>query len=394
MQHRLALAIRERHVLQRHRAARLRHGDRFGGLPHGRLLLEHARQLLQRRSGGLEHVVELRQLLQRVEELAQVEHERGQHSQRHLSLREQVPAVQQHRGRREPAEQVDRRPEGRHQRVRPDVGVAVAGVDVLEDLLVARLAPERLHRADAAKRLDVVHDHEHDRHPHRAIGACGVDPEPVREPEHDRHDDERHHAEPQVEVQKDGGDRDHRDHRRDDRGQPRRQQLVQRVDVRGEPGDDAPRRVALVEGQRQLLDMREKHPAQVEQDVGADPPRQAQEQVVSDGVDGKRQQQHADDQHQRAEAPGADASVDAKTDQVRNRQVRRRPNEDQERRQGHTPAVRPGEVDEQRPAAPAQETGDGGRELVDLLGGHSAPGVRARHAHTTASSYCCDRRAR
>ena len=46
---------------------------------------------------------------------------------------------------------------------RDQVGRAVLVVDALEDLLVAGLAAERLHRADAADRLDEVHDDQRDR---------------------------------------------------------------------------------------------------------------------------------------------------------------------------------------------------------------------------------------
>ena len=53
---------------------------------HRRLLLEHAGELLQGRRGGLERVVELRDVLHRVEELAQVEQERGQHADRDVAV--------------------------------------------------------------------------------------------------------------------------------------------------------------------------------------------------------------------------------------------------------------------------------------------------------------------
>ena len=91
----VGVAVRERHVLERDGTGGVAQGHRRSRLTHGRRFLQHAGQLLQRRAGGLEHVVELRQLLHRVEELAQIEDECGQHAERDLSLHDEVPAEQQ-----------------------------------------------------------------------------------------------------------------------------------------------------------------------------------------------------------------------------------------------------------------------------------------------------------
>ena len=81
------LAVR---VGQRHGLRRLRDAG---------LLLEHAGELLQGGRGRLEGVVELRDLLHRLEELAQVEQERGEHADGDLAVEGEVAAVEQHDAR-------------------------------------------------------------------------------------------------------------------------------------------------------------------------------------------------------------------------------------------------------------------------------------------------------
>ena len=107
-------------------------------------------------------------------------------------------------------------------------------------------------------------DDEDDRPPHGAIGARRVVPEPRGQGEDQRHRDQRHNAQARVEVDEDRCDRNHGDDGGDRRGQARRQQLVEGFDVGGEPGDDPAGGVALEEGKRKLLDVREQQPSQVE----------------------------------------------------------------------------------------------------------------------------------
>ena len=113
--------------------------------------------------GRLEGVVELRDVLHRLEELAQVEQERRQHADGDLAVEGEVAAVEQDDADGDVADQPDAGHEQRDQPERDQVGGAVLVVDVVEDLLVARLAAERLDGADAVHRLDEVHDHQRDR---------------------------------------------------------------------------------------------------------------------------------------------------------------------------------------------------------------------------------------
>ena len=77
MEHSL-VAVGEGDVLERNRTLDLPHAHGAHRLRHGWHLFDDAGELFQRRARGLEHVVELRQVLHRLEELPQVQHERGE----------------------------------------------------------------------------------------------------------------------------------------------------------------------------------------------------------------------------------------------------------------------------------------------------------------------------
>ena len=134
-QHRAVLRVLELDVLQVHRALGVRERRRRRGLHDARLLLQHPGQLLQRRGGRLEGVVELADVLHRLEEHPQVEQERRQHADGHLALDHPVAAVEQHHADGQVADQLDAGHEDRDQPERVDVGLAVAAGHVLEDLL-------------------------------------------------------------------------------------------------------------------------------------------------------------------------------------------------------------------------------------------------------------------
>ena len=78
-------------------------------LGHAQWLVEHPGDLLQRGTGGLERVVELRQVLQRVEEALQVQQERGEHAHLDVAVRHAQPPVQQHGARAQVGDQSDPR---------------------------------------------------------------------------------------------------------------------------------------------------------------------------------------------------------------------------------------------------------------------------------------------
>ena len=387
MQNRL-LAIGERHSFETDRAGHLVDLRWCRRLRHRRRLLDHAGELLERCPCRLKDVVELRKVLHRLEELAQIKDEGRQHTKREPAVGDEIPAEQEHGRGRQAAEERDPGTEGRGEPVRPDVGVAVATVDVLEYLLVARLAPERLHSANPSERLDVLNDDEDDRPPHRPIGPRRVVAKPPGQRQHERHRDQCHEAEARVEVEQDRRDCDHRKHRRDHGGEACREQLVERVHVRGEPRDDASRRVALIEGERQLLDVPEQESAQVEQRILSDVAGDAKEGVVGAGVhhqDGHQREPYLDQPAEVCTPAGMHSLVDADPHQVRDGQVCDRAEQDQRAGQQQAPAIGQGQPGEQPAAAPAQQAGHAGGVLIDLLGGHSPPAIRGGN-DTHASS--------
>src|SRR5437899_772565 len=86
-----------------------------------------------------------------------------------------------------------------------------------------------------------------------------------------------------------------------------------------------------------------------------------------------------------------DAFIDPEPDQVREREVGGRANQDEDGGENHQPAIRTGQTGQEPPAAPAQQSGDARRELVDLLGRHPAPSIcDFAHAVTSSArgSYC------
>ena len=92
MQHLVAASVPEPHAVEAHVPCDRRQLARAISVVDLGLLVEHAHDLVQRGRGREERVVELRELLDRVEEVLHVEHEGEQRPERHLSLEVEVPA--------------------------------------------------------------------------------------------------------------------------------------------------------------------------------------------------------------------------------------------------------------------------------------------------------------
>ena len=91
------------------------------------------------------------------------------------------PAVEHHDRGRDATDELHAGSVHGREPVRPHVRVAVAVVEVVEDLLVLRLAPERVHGLDPAEALHEVHDHERDGVTRGAVCTLGVIAEPTRQ---------------------------------------------------------------------------------------------------------------------------------------------------------------------------------------------------------------------
>ena len=195
------------------------------------LLVEHLDDLVERRRRGEERVVELRELLHRVEEVRQVEEEGEQRPDRDLVVDEQVAAVAEHDRGRERGEEVDRREVEAVEHDRLVVRVAVEAVDAAEARLVARLARVRLHDPHARDVLRERRGDEADALAHAAVGPVRADPEPDRRERHQRDHRERREREAPVE---------HEQH--DGRADEEHQVLDERRDAVGDRACRAPRR--------------------------------------------------------------------------------------------------------------------------------------------------------
>ena len=185
-QHRHALDVLEPDAVEVEVAAGVGERHRVGRLGDAGLLLEDAGDLLQGRVGGLERVVELRDVHHRLEELPQVEQERRQHADGDLAVEGEVAAVDQDDGDRDVADQPDLGHEPGDQAEGDEVGRAVLVVDVVEDLLVAGLAAEGLDGADAVHRLDEVDDHQRDLLAGHPVALRRLLAEPVGRPGQER----------------------------------------------------------------------------------------------------------------------------------------------------------------------------------------------------------------
>jgi hypothetical protein len=264
--------------------------------------------------------------------------------------------------------------------------------------VVARLAPERLDGADAAERLGEVHDQRGDRLAGAPVGRRRVPLEPARDDEQHREGEQRHPAQQGIQDDEHDADRHDAEQRREQVVQALVEQLLERLHVAGQPADRAPGGVALVEGQRQPLHVREHPPAQFEQHGLPDPPRPADEGEPQHGVQRRRGHHRAGDADQRpgvAVPERGDRDVDAEADEERPGQPRRVLHQDRDQQAPQRRVMRREQAAEQPAGAGAQEQAGGGRQLVVLLGGDAPPALLdRRHGSASASSLSCASRSR
>ena len=141
------------------------------GVAHLRLLVEHGHDLVQRGRGREERVVELRELLDRVEEVLHVEHEGEQRSEGDVALEIEVAAVAEHDGERDRGEQVDEREVEAVEDDRLHVRVAIALGDRAEVVHARALAGEGVDDAHPGDVLGEGGRHEAEPLAHGAVGA-------------------------------------------------------------------------------------------------------------------------------------------------------------------------------------------------------------------------------
>ena len=249
-------AVAEADVLEVDAPLDPRQLERAGRVDDLRLLVEHADDLVQRRDRGEERVVELRELLDRVEEVREVEREGEERAGGHVAVVDEPAAVAEDDRRRGRREQVDGGEVDRVQDGRLVVRGAVAVVDAVERLLLHRLARERL---DDAHARDVLRERGRDEAEPLADAAVGAVRAAAEPGGHERHRDEhrqRREREPPVEEEEDDGGAEQEQRVLDQARDAVGDELVERLDVVRDPADDHAGAVALVEAEREPLQVR------------------------------------------------------------------------------------------------------------------------------------------
>ena len=248
----VAGAVGERDVLEGDVAADAVELDGVGAVAQLGLLVEQLEDLVERRHARLIGRVELRQRLDRVEEVVQRRHEGDQHPDRHLALDRLHPAVEQDPRGREGRQELDRREVRRVQVDRLHVRVVVVLVELIEALEVPRLLREGAHDADAGQRLLQVGGDGGDLLARLAVRVGGDDPEGERAEREHREDEEREQRELDVEHEQDHRRADQRQRRADQGDDAVGDELVERLHVVGQARDQDARLAARVEADRQL----------------------------------------------------------------------------------------------------------------------------------------------
>ena len=174
---------------------------RVGRVDDLRLLVEHADDLVQRRDRREERVVELRELLDRVEEVREVEREGEQCAGGHLVVVDEPAAVAEDDRGRDGREHVDDREVDPVQDHGLVVGRAVPVVDAVERLLLHGLPRERLDDAHAGDVLGERGGDEAEPLADVAVGAIRAAAEPGGRDRHQRQHRQRRERELDVEEE-------------------------------------------------------------------------------------------------------------------------------------------------------------------------------------------------
>ena len=223
---------------QRARIERARPVDHVG------LGVEQVEDLVQRRHPLLVGGVELRDLLDRVEEQLQIADERDDDPDLDVAVDRLVAAVEDDRGRPDRGQQLDRREVGRVEVDRAHVGLAVGLVELRHAADVRGLAAERAHDSDARQRLLQVGGDVGDLLPRQPVGARRRDPEDDARDREQREGQERDERQRDVEGEQDHDHADERQRAREQRHDAVGDQAVERLDVVGQARDQDARACA------------------------------------------------------------------------------------------------------------------------------------------------------
>ena len=337
--------------------------------------VEHAEDLLQGGHGRLEGVVELRELLDRVEEAGQVADEGHHHADAEVLVEHPRRAEVEDDRRADPREQLDAREVGAREADRGHVGLAVLLVHPPEELAGGLLAAEALHHAHPRERLLEGGEHVGHALAGAPVGAGGVDAEQRRAHRERREDHEGQEGELPVVDEQDRRDPDEGEPVDDQRGRPVGDELVERLDVARQPAHRASGGGPLVVAELQPHEVPEGVGAQVQQHPLAHPAREVALPVAGGPADQSGHHEHQDGEQQDALVVRLDAVVDADLRERRHREDAGGDHHHQEHRQDGPRGIG-AEVGQEAPQLPP----------APRAAGPAAPGSRVGEAVLTRPS--------
>ena len=184
------------------------------------------------------------------------------------------------------------------------------GVDAPEVPLVRPLAPERLDDAHAADVLGERRGDEAEPLADGPVGAGRAHAEDGRRHDHQRQDGQGREREPPVEEEEDDRRPEQEERALDERRHAVGDELVESLDVVRQPADDHARAVALVEAEREPLQVAEERVPEVGQDPLAGPAREVRLRRARSEVQDAGDHEEHDDDRQRAQVVLRDPVVD------------------------------------------------------------------------------------
>ena len=305
-----ALAVGEPDVLELDPACDLWQLLRIRPVGQPGIGIQHVEDLVQRRRSRQERLVELGQLLDRLEEVREQPDEHEQVAGRDLAVDHQHAAVPKHHRHRRGRQQVDDREVDGADVDRLHVGLAVGAVHLVESPLVRPLAAERLDDADAG---DVLLQRGGDLGQPlsgAAVGARRVAAEQRGGDRHPREHGQRRQRQLPVQVEQHQRGADQRDGVLKQGGGAVCDQRLQRLDVVGQARDDDAGAGALEEAQVEPLDVLEQVDAEISEDPLADPAGQVALGCGRRPADPGDDHEHDHPHLKRALVAGDDALVD------------------------------------------------------------------------------------
>ena len=367
------LSVAEPHAVELDVAADRAQLGRPARVAHVGLGVEQVEDLVDRGHPLLVGRVQVRELLDRVEEALQVADERDQHADRDVAVERPVAAVQHdHRGA-DRGQELDAGEVGGVQLDGAVVGGAVLVVQLRKALLVARLLAERAHDPHAGEGLLQVRGDVRDPLPHGPERARRVVPEQdAPDGEQRERGEEGHERQRHVEQQQDHDRPDQRQRAREERHDAVRDELVECLHVVGQARDQHARLAAAEEADRLALQVREDAQPQVLQRALPDPAHEVGLHVRRAPVDQRGQHECGHDPVQRLEVPRADAVVDRELGEIGRREAGRGREHERDHRHDHAPAIG------------AQQLGDALQPPRALAPGAAHRRPQQAHARTAA----------